>query len=254
MHRLRCAAALSCCTLISFAPHGLQKDNRFHHARKSDHPMHPSIIDNTIAFVRQQLQNAEGGHDWFHIERVYKNALLIAQAESCDLTVVKLGALLHDIADSKFHNGDETVGPSIARAFLITQDAPEQLMAQVIFIIEHISFKGGNFERTQTSKELQIVQDADRLDAMGAIGIARCFNYGGFKNRPLYDPAIAPNLHMTQEEYKASKAPTLNHFYEKLLLLKDQMNTASGKQIAQERHRFMEQFLAQFYAEWEGEK
>jgi len=216
--------------------------------------MHPSIIDNTIAYVRQQLQNAEGGHDWFHIERVYKNALLIAQSESCDLTAVKLGALLHDIADSKFHNGDETVGPKAARAFLITQEASEELIAQVLFIIENISFKGGNFARTQTSKELQIVQDADRLDAIGAIGIARCFNYGGFKNRPLYDPSIAPNLHMTKEEYKANTAPTLNHFYEKLLLLKDQMNTPTAKQIAQERHRFMEQFLAQFYAEWEGEK
>lgn len=216
--------------------------------------MHSSIIDNTIAYVRQQLQNAEGGHDWFHIERVYKNALLIAQSESCNLTVVKLGALLHDIADSKFHNGDETVGPKVARAFLTTQEASEELIAQVLFIIENISFKGGNFARTQTSKELQIVQDADRLDAIGAIGIARCFNYGGFKNRPLYDPSIAPNLHMTKEEYKANTAPTLNHFYEKLLLLKDQMNTPTGKQIAQERHQFMEQFLAQFYAEWEGEK
>lgn len=216
--------------------------------------MHPSIIDNTIAYVRQQLQNAEGGHDWFHIERVYKNALLIAQSESCDLTVVKLGALLHDIADSKFHNGDETVGPKVARAFLTTQDASEELIAQVLFIIENISFKGGNFERTQTSRELKIVQDADRLDAIGAIGIARCFNYGGFKNRPLYDPSIAPNLHMTKEEYKGNTAPTLNHFYEKLLLLKDQMNTPTAKQIAQERHRFMEQFLAQFYAEWEGER
>ncbi|MBS1533475.1 MAG: HD domain-containing protein [Bacteroidetes bacterium] len=216
--------------------------------------MHPSIIDNTIAFVRQQLQNAEGGHDWFHIERVYKNALLIAQSENCDLTVVKLGALLHDIADSKFHNGDETVGPKVARAFLTTQDASEELIAQVLFIIENISFKGGNFARTQSSKELEIVQDADRLDAIGAIGIARCFNYGGFKNRSLYDPSIAPNLHMTKEAYKANTAPTLNHFYEKLLLLKDQMNTPTAKQIAQERHRFMEQFLAQFYAEWEGEK
>lgn len=216
--------------------------------------MHPSIIDNTIAFVRQQLQNAEGGHDWFHIERVYKNALLIAQSENCDLTVVKLGALLHDIADSKFHNGDETVGPKVARAFLTTQDASEELIAQVLFVIENISFKGGNFARTQSSKELEIVQDADRLDAIGAIGIARCFNYGGFKNRPLYDPSIAPNLHMTKEAYKANTSPTLNHFYEKLLLLKDQMNTPTAKQIAQERHRFMEQFLAQFYAEWEGEK
>ena len=121
-------------------------------------------------------------------------------------------------------------------------------------IIENISFKGGKFDKNFTSKELEIVQDADRLDAIGAIGIARTFNYGGFKNRPLYNPAIAPNLHMTKEEYKSSEAPTINHFYEKLLLLKDKMNTETGKQIAQERHHFMETFLSQFYAEWDGEK
>lgn len=213
-----------------------------------------SLIDKTILFVKQQLENAEGGHDWFHIERVYKNALLIAQEETCDLTVVKLGALLHDIADSKFHNGDETVGPKIARAFLESQSAAEETIVHVINIIENISFKGGNFEKKFSSKELQIVQDADRLDAIGAIGIARCFNYGGFKNRALYNPAIAPKLNMSKEEYKNSDAPTLNHFYEKLLLLKDKMNTVTGRKIAEARHQYMENFLSQFYAEWEGEK
>ncbi|MBF6641522.1 HD domain-containing protein [Flavobacterium sp. J49] len=213
-----------------------------------------SLIDKTILFVKQQLENAEGGHDWFHIERVYKNALLIAQEETCDLTVVKLGALLHDIADSKFHNGDETVGPKIARAFLESQNATEETIVHVINIIENISFKGGNFEKKFSSKELQIVQDADRLDAIGAIGIARCFNYGGFKNRALYNPAIAPKLNMSKEEYKNSDAPTLNHFYEKLLLLKDKMNTVTGRKIAEARHQYMENFLSQFYAEWEGEK
>ena len=212
-----------------------------------------TIIDNTILFVKQQLENAEGGHDWFHIERVYKNALLIAEGEDCDLTVVKLGALLHDIADSKFHGGDETVGPKTARVFLESQNVKEDIILHVIAIIENISFKGGNFEKKFNSKELEIVQDADRLDAIGAIGIARTFNYGGFKNRPLYNPNIQPNMNMNKEEYKNSESPTLNHFYEKLLLLKDKMNTETGKKIAQKRHDFMVTFLSQFYAEWDGE-
>jgi uncharacterized protein len=214
----------------------------------------PNLISKTILFVKQQLANAEGGHDWFHIERVYKNSMLIAQSENCDETVVKLGALLHDIADSKFHDGDETIGPKVAKVFLEKEEVDEITIAHVLNIIENISFKGGNFDKKFTCKELEIVQDADRLDAIGAIGIARTFNYGGFKNRPLYNPEIAPNLHMTKEEYKISEAPTLNHFYEKLLLLKDKMNTETGKQIAQERHHFMETFLSQFYAEWDGEK
>ena len=213
-----------------------------------------SIIDKTIHFVKEKLENAEGGHDWFHIERVYKNSILIAKEEDCDLTVVKLGALLHDIADSKFHDGDETIGPKIARTFLESENVFEETINHVINIIENISFKGGNFENKFSSKELEIVQDADRLDAIGAIGIARTFNYGGFKNRALYNPSIAPNLNMSKEEYKNSDAPTLNHFYEKLLLLKDKMNTATGKKIALERHQYMENFLSQFYAEWQGEK
>lgn len=212
------------------------------------------IVNKTILFVKAKLENAEGGHDWFHIERVYKNAILIADGEVCDDTVLKLGALLHDIADSKFHNGDETIGPKMAREFLASNDVDETTIQHVINIIENISFKGGNTEKLFSSIELNIVQDADRLDAIGAIGIARTFNYGGFKNRPLYNPNIAPNLHMSKEEYKNSEAPTLNHFYEKLLLLKDKMNTETGKKIAQERHRYMEGFLSQFYAEWDGEK
>lgn len=211
------------------------------------------IINNTILFVKNQLADAEGGHDWFHIERVYKNALLIAEEEECDLTVVKLAALLHDIADSKFHDGDESVGPKTARTFLESQNVSEDVISHVIAIIENISFKGGNFEKQFHSKELEIVQDADRLDAIGAIGIARTFNYGGFKNRPLYNPNIQPNLNMSKEEYKNSESPTLNHFYEKLLLLKDKMNTETGKKIAQKRHDFMVTFLSQFYAEWDGE-
>ena len=213
-----------------------------------------TIIDNTILFVKQQLENAEGGHDWFHIERVYKNALLIArEEEDCDILVIKLGALLHDIADSKFHGGDESIGPKTARTFLESQNVKEEIILHVIAIIENISFKGGNFEKKFNSKELGIVQDADRLDALGAIGIARTFNYGGFKNRALYNPNIQPNMSMNKEAYKNSESPTLNHFYEKLLLLKDKMNTETGKKIAQKRHDFMITFLAQFYAEWDGE-
>lgn len=214
-----------------------------------------NTIDNTILFVKKQLENAEGGHDWFHIERVYKNALLIAEKEqNCNLEIIKLAALLHDIADSKFHKGDETVGPTIARTFLETENVEKENINHVIQIIENISFKGGNFDKKFNSKELEIVQDADRLDAIGAIGIARTFNYGGFKNRAIFNPNIQPQLNMNVEEYKKSDAPTINHFYEKLLLLKDKMNTESGKKIASERHQFMEKFLSQFYAEWEGEK
>lgn len=211
------------------------------------------LINNTILFVKKQLEDTEGGHDWFHIERVFKNALLIAENEDCNVTVVKLGALLHDIADSKFHDGDEKIGPKTARIFLESQNVSEDIISHVIAIIENISFKGGNFEKKFNSKELEIVQDADRLDAIGAIGIARTFNYGGFKNRPLHNPSIQPNLNMSKEEYKNSESPTLNHFYEKLLLLKDKMNTETGKEIAQKRHDFMITFLAQFYAEWDGE-
>ena len=214
----------------------------------------PDLISKTISFVKTKLENAEGGHDWFHIERVYRNAILISKNEVCDTVVVQLGALLHDIADSKFHDGDETIGPKIAREFLELQQVDELTIAHLIKIIENISYKGGNFEKEFSSIELDIVQDADRLDAIGAIGIARMFNYGGFKNRTIYDPQIAPNLKMTKEEYKKNTSPTINHFYEKLFLLKDKMNTATGKEIAKERHRYMEGFLSQFYAEWEGEK
>lgn len=213
-----------------------------------------TLIDKTILFVKATLAQAEGGHDWFHIERVYKNALLIAESEKCDMEIVQLGALLHDIADSKFYNGDESIGPKTARAFLESEKVEPTIIDHVIAIIENISFKGGKVERQFSSIELDIVQDADRLDAIGAIGIARTFNYGGFKNRALYNPEIAPNLIMTKEEYKNNEAPTINHFYEKLLLLKDKMNTQTGKQIAQDRHRYMEDFLEQFYAEWEGKK
>lgn len=212
-----------------------------------------TLIANSKAFVKHHLAEAEGGHDWFHTERVYKNALLISKDEAVDEFVVAIAALLHDIADSKFHNGDDSVGPRIAREFLFKQNVDSMIIEHVVKIIENMSYNK-SLENTTlfTSPELMVVQDADRLDAIGAIGIARCFNYGGFKGRKLYDPEIQPNLSMNKEEYKHSDAPTINHFYEKLLLLKDQMNTKTGKRLAKERHDFMLDYLDRFYKEWEG--
>ena len=189
------------------------------------------LVQSTIDFVKKELQNAEGGHDWFHIERVFNTSKSILKQESANSLVVQLAALLHDIADPKFHNGNENIGPSKAREFLESQSVNKEIIEHVVNIIKHMSFKNSldNNRASFTSKELQIVQDADRLDAIGAIGIARAFNYGGFKNRELYNPEIPPNLQMSKEEYKKSNAPTINHFYEKLLLLKDKMNTTTGK-------------------------
>lgn len=212
------------------------------------------LIEATKSFVKNSLIDAEGGHDWFHTLRVYNNALLIARDEPVDELIVALGALLHDIADSKFHDGDESIGPKVAREFLFSHNVDSKVIEHIIKIIENVSFKGGNMKQEFSSPELDVIQDADRLDAIGAIGIARCFNYGGFKNRALYDPDIKPNLSMTKEEYKRSNAPTINHFYEKLLLLKDRMNTKTGKNLAESRHDYMKSFLEEFYAEWNGKK
>lgn len=211
------------------------------------------IIEETIVFVKETLQGAEGGHDWFHIQRVFHNALLIAKDEkNIDILVVCLGALLHDIADAKFNKGDETVGSKLAKQFLSSLNVNQKIIQHVIDIIENISFKTSLDKKKKkfSSLELQVIQDADRLDAIGAIGIARAFNYGGFKNRELYNPEIAPNLNMTKAIYKKSDAPTINHFYEKLLLLKDKMNTKTGTLLAEERHVFMLTYLEQFYKEW----
>jgi len=214
-----------------------------------------TLIKNTVGFVKQTLSEAEGGHDWWHIYRVWKNAQNIAKSEEgIDTFVVELGALLHDIADSKFHDGDEEIGPKTAREYLISQGVAIEIVEHVENIVRHISFKGAIEGQQWMSPELAVVQDADRLDAVGAIGIARTFNYGGHKGRALYDPNNKPNLEMTKEEYKNSTAPTINHFYEKLLLLKGLMNTETGKAIAESRHQFMEQYLEQFYGEWEGKK
>jgi uncharacterized protein len=209
----------------------------------------PAIIEKTVHFVQETLKNAEGGHDWWHIHRVWTNAKHIAQTEDCDLFVVELAALLHDIADSKFHNGDEEIGPDTAGKFLNSIQVDADTITHVQQIIRHMSFKASFNQITFHSKELAVVQDADRMDAIGAIGIARAFTYGGFKQREIFNPNIKPNLNMSKEEYKSTTAPTINHFYEKLLLLKDKMNTPTGKQLAQQRHDFMESFLKQFYSE-----
>lgn len=209
-------------------------------------------IQKTIDFVQKTLTNAEAGHDWFHIERVFKTAQTINQQENGDEFVVAFAALLHDIADPKFNNGDEELGPNMAASFLSSIDIDADIIAHVKLIIRNMSFKNSFDDAGFTSKEMQIVQDADRLDAIGAIGIARAFTYGGFKNRVLYDPAILPEEHLSKESYKNTTAPTINHFYEKLLLLKDMMNTEAGKAIAAERHNFMLLYLEHFYKEWEG--
>lgn len=213
-----------------------------------------SIIEQTINFVKITLANAETGHDWFHIERVYKTAQTINAVEKGDPLIVELAALLHDIADSKFNNGDEEIGPQKAGDFLKEIGLADKTILHVQEVIRNLSYKASLGTITFKSKELDVVQDADRLDAIGAIGIARAFTYGGYKNRVLYDPAIPTNLNMSKEEYKNTTAPTINHFYEKLLLLKDLMKTETGKLMAQQRHEFMLAYLDQFYAEWEGKK
>lgn len=211
------------------------------------------MLEQTIAFVKETLRDAEGGHDWWHIYRVWKTAKHIAEGERADMFIVEMGALLHDIADSKFYDGDEEIGPRKSKEFLISIGLDEPSIEHIEKIVANISFKGGNHKQKFKTKELDAIQDADRLDAMGAIGIARTFNFGGFKQREIYNPDIKPNLNMTKEQYKKSDTPSINHFYEKLLLLKDRMNTETGKALAEKRHRFMELYLDQFYMEWEGE-
>ena len=207
----------------------------------------------TINFVKEKLEGAEAGHDWFHIERVWKLSKKIAEKEGGNLELIELSALLHDIADPKFHNGDETLALKISKDFLEEIHVNAELIEQVLFVIKNISFKNRAEAPENPPLELQIVQDADRLDAIGAIGIARTFNFGGFKNNLMYHPEIKPNLGMNKEEYKKSNGTTINHFYEKLLLLKDLMNTETAKKIASERHNFMLQFLDEFYKEWNVE-
>ncbi len=210
------------------------------------------IIEKAVQFVKEELKNAEGGHDWWHIYRVWKLALRIGEEENADLFVVQLGSLLHDIADSKFNDGDEEIGPRLAKSFLIEMNVNSDIIEHVDAIIRNISFHKTFENKKFNSIELEVIQDADRLDAIGAIGIARAFNYAGHKNFAIHIPGIEPKLNMTKEEYKKSNAPTINHFYEKLFLLKDMMNTRTGKLLAEKRHKYMETYIAQFMKEWEG--
>lgn len=209
------------------------------------------IIQKTAEYIKQEFSDDSSGHDWWHIYRVWKNAIAICEIEKADAFIVQLAALLHDLDDWKFNAaGDET--PHRARAWLDSCSVDSVIAESVCKIIMHISYKGAGVENKMDSLEGFIVQDADRLDAIGAIGIGRAFAYGGYKNRPLYDPASPPQMHASFEEYKNSKSATINHFYEKLLLLKDRMNTPTAKRIADERHDVMVRFLDQFMLEWEG--
>jgi uncharacterized protein len=224
-----------------------------------------TLIKNTINFVKDRLKNAESGHDWFHIERVWKNSLNIAKSQieienskengnELNLLVIQLGALLHDIADHKFHGGDDSKGSQVAREFLENQNADNQTIDSVCNIINKISFKGSNTADEMDSLEGKIVQDADRLDAIGAIGIGRAFSYGGFRNRQMYNPEQNPNMNMDWDQYKKNEGTTINHFYEKLLLIKDRMNTDGGRKLAEKRHDYMNEFVVRFIKEWNGEE
>ncbi len=212
-----------------------------------------AVLERTEEYIRKKLSGEGSGHDWWHVYRVWKSAIHIGRQEKADLFVVQLAALLHDISDWKFNDGDDDVGPKLAREWLEGMQVKEQVIFQVCEIIKEMSFKGAGVKTQMRTLEGKIVQDADRLDAIGAIGIARTFAYGGYKGREIYDPNLKPELHDSFEKYKSSTSPTINHFYEKLLLLKDLMNTKTAKKIAEERHEFMEQFLNQFYIEWDGE-
>lgn len=215
---------------------------------------HSLILSRTADHVRNLLQGDSAGHDWWHIERVRRVALTIAREESADIFLVELAALLHDVADWKFAGGDESAGPAAARKWLESLDVDQPTTEHVCRIIAQLSFKGAGVATPMDSLEGACVQDADRLEALGAIGIARTFAYGGWKGQPMHDPELPPRLHGSFTEYKQNKGTTINHFYEKLLLLKGRMNTAAGKRLAESRHEFMEQYLQQFFAEWEGRK
>ena len=211
------------------------------------------IINKTVEFVREKLGGEGSGHDWWHVYRVWNTAKVIAKKEKADSFISELAALLHDIADWKFHNGDETVGPKIAGEWLTKQGLDIKTIEIIKEAIEDVSFKGAGVKKKVRSKEGEVVQDADRLDAMGAIGVGRTFAYGGFKQREMYNPDIKVHMAKNFEEYKAAGQTTINHFYEKLLLLKGLMNTKTAKRMAEKRHKFMEEFLKEFFVEWKGQ-
>ncbi|HEU0302470.1 MAG TPA: HD domain-containing protein [Longimicrobium sp.] len=210
------------------------------------------ILRRTEAFVRERMEGEGSGHDWWHVDRVRRMALRLAAAEGADPYVTELAALLHDVADHKFHDGDETAGPRAARAWLTGAGAEADTVGHVCAIIAALSYRGAGVPTPMETPEGAVVQDADRLDAIGAIGIARAFAFGGSRGRPMHDPAAAPELHDSFDGYKASAGPTINHFHEKLLLLRDRMNTPAARRIAEGRHRFMQAFLDRFHREWDG--
>lgn len=211
-----------------------------------------AVLKQTEEYIKNKLAGEGSGHDWWHVYRVLKNAAHIGRQEDADLFVVQLAALLHDVSDWKFNEGDDDVGPRLAREWLEKMQIEERIISHVCEIIKGMSFKGAGVKTQMRTKEGMVVQDADRLDAIGAIGISRTFAYGGHKGREIYNPHIRPEKHDSFEQYKNNSGPTINHFYEKLLLLKDLMNTETARKIAEERHRFMELYLDRFYSEWEG--
>ncbi|MFA6429562.1 MAG: HD domain-containing protein [Patescibacteria group bacterium] len=216
--------------------------------------MQESLVSATRAHVRSLMEQEGTGHDWWHVDRVRNTAVLIAREEDADVVIVELSALLHDIADWKFHNGDFEAGARVSRVWLESQQAEATVVDRVCDIVRHVSFKGAGVADEMSTIEGKCVQDADRLDAIGAIGIARAFAYGGHRGRPIYDPEQTAEFHATVEAYKKRSASTIHHFYEKLLLMKDRLHTSAGKRLAEQRHAYLEQFLEQFYAEWEGRR
>lgn len=212
-----------------------------------------SLVEAVASHVKAKFDGEGTGHDWWHIHRVWQNAKHIGAKENADMRIVELGALLHDIADWKFHDGDDMAGSREARRLLTEFKADAACIDHVCSIVENVSYKGAGVQTDMSTLEGKVVQDADRLDAIGAIGIARAFAYGGHKSRPLYDPNIKPVMHQSKEAYFNGNGSTLNHFYEKLLLLKDRLQTTTGKQLAEERHRFMEEYVKRFLQEWDGQ-
>lgn len=211
------------------------------------------LISATAQHVKNAMLGESSGHDWWHVYRVWQLAIRIGREEGADLTVVQLGALLHDIADWKAHDGDTEIGPKVAREWLERCEVDPRVIDHVAELIGTGSFRGAGVADVHRTKEAQVVQDADRLDAIGAIGIARTFAYGGANGRAMYDPGVPPQFHDSADRYLRSPSPTINHFHEKLLLLKDRMNTDCGRRIAEGRHRYMEEYLVRFGQEWNGE-
>jgi uncharacterized protein len=211
------------------------------------------LVEKVSEYIQNKFKDSEGSHDWHHIERVWKLSKYIQQKEGGDLLVIELAALLHDVSDHKYNGGDWEKGSQLTAEILLDFEAPMDLIQKIQLVVSQVSFKGAKVADLSDTVEAKIVQDADRLDAIGAIGIARAFSYGGSKHRPLFDPAVSPILHQTADEYKNSVSHTVNHFYEKLFLLKDRMNTITAKSIATKRHALMEAFLEEFYSEWKVE-